>query len=222
MTTRNRRGLAALAAALGLLALPRGAAAQAKPVTAASESSGYVEAVANSTFGNVTSQAYGVEFGYRVWSEAQVYVEAGQVRNAATASLSAAAQSIANALTQLQPAAVSYSVKQPVTYFSGGLRFPLAAGGKAVPYVIAGFGIAQVKKDVTYTLASSDPVGQYVTLGDDLTGTDTSLLLNAGGGVMWMATQRLVVDFQFRVQHVFAEGEGMNIGRVGVGLGVKF
>ena len=47
-------------------------------------------------------------------------------------------------------------------------------------------------------------------------------LLNAGGGVMWMATQRLVVDFQFRVQHVFAEGEGMNIGRAGIGLGVRF
>ena len=219
MTTAHRQGLAAFAVALALLALPRGAAAQAMP---ASASSGYVEAVANSTFGNVTSQAYGVEFGYRVWSEAQIYVEAGQVRNAATASLSAAAQSIANALTQLQPAAVSYSVKQPVTYFSGGVRFPLGTGSKAVPYVIAGFGVAQVKKDVTFTLSSSDPVSQYVTLGDDLTGTDTSLLLNAGGGVMWMATQRLVVDFQFRVQHVFAEGEGMNIGRAGVGLGVRF
>jgi hypothetical protein len=65
-------------------------------------------------------------------------------------------------------------------------------------------------------------VSQYVTLGEDLTGTQNSPLLNVGAGVMWPAWQHLVVDFQFRVMRVFAEGEAMNIGRGGIGIGFRF
>ena len=224
MTTGQKRGLEALAVAcvvLGHASAARAQSTSAQPTSVAS-SDGYAEAVANSTFGHVTSQAYGGEFGYSVWRDAQVYVEVGQVRNAATASLSSDAQSIANALTQLQPSAVNYSVKQPYTYFTGGVRFQLNTATKLTPYVIAGFGIASVKKDVTYTLASNEPVTNYVTLGDDLSGTDTSPLMNVGGGVVWPAWQSLVVDFQFRYHRVFAEGEGMNVLRGGIGIGVKF
>ena len=32
----------------------------------------------------------------------------------------------------------------------------------------------------------------------------------------------MVIDFQFRVMRVFAEDEGMNIGRGGVGVGFRF
>lgn len=225
MTTRDGRRLAAFAAGCVLIVHASVAHAQTggtRTTTAPEPSKGYVEAVGNATFGNVTSQAYGAEFGYGVSRTAQVYVEAGQVRNAATSTLSNAAQSIAGALTQLQPSAVSYSVKQPYNYFSAGIRYILNTETAATPYVIAGFGAAQVKKDVSFTLASNEPVSNYVTLGEDLTGTHTSGLLNLGGGVVWAAWQRLTVDFQFRYHRVFAEDEGMNVLRLGVGIGVKF
>jgi opacity protein-like surface antigen len=222
MTIVQRHGAVAVAVTLILCAGAATASAQATPAQSAPASPGYVELVANSTFGNVTSQAYGGEFGYRVWNEAQLYVEGGVVRNAATSSLDTAAQTIATALGQLQPSAVSYSVKQPVGYFSAGLRFPLSTHAKVTPYVIAGFGLAKVKKDVAFQIASSEPITQYVTLGEDLTGSQNSPLLNVGAGVAWPVWQRMVIDFQFRVMRVFAEDEGMNIGRGGVGVGFRF
>jgi len=222
MTIVQKHGAVAVAVALMLCTGAARASAQATPAQSTSATSGYVELVANSTFGNVTSQAYGGEIGYRVWNEAQLYVEGGVVRNAATSSLSTAAQSIAGALAQLQPAAVTYSVKQPVTYFSAGIRFPLSTQAKVIPYVIAGFGLAKVKKDVSFEIASSEPITQYVTLGEDLSGSQNSPLLNVGVGAAWPVWQRMVIDFQFRVMRVFAEDEGMNIGRGGVGVGFRF
>ena len=47
---------------------------------------GYVEAVAQSAFGNVTSQSYGAEAGVTIFPNLQIFVEAGQTRNVATAS----------------------------------------------------------------------------------------------------------------------------------------
>src|SRR5262249_27725791 len=112
-------------------------------------------------------------------------------------------------------------VKEPVTYFSAGLRYPLATQGKFVPYALAGFGVGQVKKDVTYTISGGNP-NDYVTLGDDLSGTSTNSLLNIGAVVACAAYAQLTDDFQFRLMHVFTEGEAMNIGRAGVGVGVRF
>ena len=222
MTMVQKHGAVAVAVTLILCAGAATASAQAIPTQSTPPSAGYVELVANSTFGNVTSQAYGGEIGYRVWNEAQLYVEGGVVRNAATSSLDTAAQAIAAALGQLQPSAVTYSVKQPVSYFSAGIRFPLSTHAKVTPYVIAGFGLAKVKKDVAFQIASSEPITQYVTLGEDLTGSQNSPLLNVGAGVAWPVWQRMVIDFQFRVMRVFAEDEGMNIGRGGVGVGFRF
>lgn len=223
MTIGHRSRLAAFAAACVVLGQAATALAQtaAPPVTAPA-SRGYAEVVANSTFGNVTSQAYGGEFGYGVSQTTQVYVEVGQVRNAATATLSTKAQNIAAGLTQAQPSAVSYSVKQPYTYLSAGIRYILNTETALAPYAIAGFGFAQVKKDVTYTLASNEPATQYVTLGEDLTGTHNDALLNLGGGVVWAPWHSLVVDFQFRFHRVFESDEGMNVLRGGIGIGVKF
>ena len=222
MTIVQKHGAVAVAVTLILCAGAATVSAQATPAQSTPASAGYVELVANSTFGNVTSQAYGGEIGYRVWNEAQLYVEGGVVRNAATSSLDASAQTIAAALGQLQPSAVSYSVKQPVSYFSAGIRFPLSTHAKVTPYVIAGFGLAKVKKDVAFQIASSEPITQYVTLGEDLAGSQNSPLLNVGAGVVWPVWQRMVIDFQFRVMRVFAEDEGMNIGRGGVGVGFRF
>jgi len=214
MTIVKKHGAVAVAVTLILCAGAATASAQATPAQSTPAPPGYVELVANSTFGNVTSQAYGGEIGYRVWNEAQLYVEGGVVRNAATSSLDTAAQAIAAALGQLQPSAV--------TYFSAGIRLPLSTHAKVTPYVIAGFGLAKVKKDVAFQIASSEPITQYVTLGEDLTGSQNSPLLNVGAGVAWPVWQRMVIDFQFRVMRVFAEDEGMNIGRGGVGVGFRF
>jgi len=83
---------------------------------------GYVEGVAESAFGNVTSQSFGAEIGVTVRPDLQVFGSFGNVRDVATTEISSAAATVAGALAQLQPAAVSYSVKEPVMFFIGGVR----------------------------------------------------------------------------------------------------
>lgn len=187
---------------------------------------GYAEVVAQSAFGNVTSQSYSVELGLTVRPNLQVFVEGGQTRNVAPAQLGIDAQTIAGALSQTQ-ANVGFSTKEPATFAAGGVKYSMSvAGSKARPYVLAGFGMATVKRDVAFTVGGSDvtsTLSQYgVVLGTDLSGDFTKPMFIAGGGLAWPAWQPLVVDFQFRFGRIFAEDGGINVARAGIGIGVRF
>ena len=132
---------------------------------------GYVEAVAQSAFGNVTSQSYGGEIGVTIVPGVKVFLDAGHVRDASPSTLGASAGVIASALSQTQ-GSVTFQVKQPVTFVLVGVRygFPLATG-TLEPYLIGGGGVASVKRDVTFTVAGTDvtaTIAQYgVVLGTD-------------------------------------------------------
>ena len=209
---------------LGWLAL--GAAAQAQSPAPSVPSRGYVEAVAQSAFGNVTSQSFGGEFGVTVLPRVQVFVEAGQVRDAAPATFGANAQLVAGFLSQTQ-SNVAFRVKQPVTFGLAGARYALSAiPGKLEPYLLGGAGAARVQRDATFSIRGTNvtnDLSQFgVTLGTDLSGSETKPMVAAGGGVAWLAWERLVVDFQYRYGRVFASDNGFNMNRAGVGVGVRF
>src|SRR4030095_12781867 len=108
--------------------------------------------VGQSAFGNVTSQSYGVEAGGTVRPNLQIFGEFGNVRNVASAAISDAAQLIAGALSQVQPAAVSFTVKQPATFFGGGVRYLIPTESSVRPYVLGGYGVAKVKKEWGFRL----------------------------------------------------------------------
>jgi opacity protein-like surface antigen len=210
-----------------LASLTLGGVASAQSTTS-TPGTGYVEAVAQSAISNVTSQSFGGEFGITVVSNLQVYVEGGQVSNVATADISNSAQKIAGAISQTQ-SNVGYTVKQPVTFFVAGGKYLIPTGGKLLPYVMGGFGIAKVKQNVSFTVAGTDVTSslsqpQYgsITLGSDLSGDFTKPMLSLGGGVMWPVWQQLVLDIQYRYGRVFAADEGININRFGVGIGIRF
>jgi opacity protein-like surface antigen len=212
------------ACALAVLAIASPASAQTAP--AADTDRGYVEGVVQSAFGNVTSQSYGVELGVKVIPNVQVFAEAGMVRDVATSEIGAAAQAIAGFLSQTQ-ASVQFRVKQPVTFGAAGLKFVIPTASALRPYVMGGGGIAQVKQDVTFTVAGTDVTpnlaSQFgVQLGSDLSGTFTKPMIVAGAGVMWPAWQRLVVDVQYRYGRIFAEDNALTVSRAGVGVGLRF
>ena len=214
-----------VALAIGMLALSGVASAQT-PARASDTDHGYVEGVVQSAFGNVTSQSYGAELGFTVIPNVQVFVEAGMVRDAATASIGTAAQLMAGVVSQTQ-ANVAFRVKEPVTFGVAGLKFVVPTTGSIRPYVLGGGGMASVKQDVTFTVGGSDVTStlasQYgVQLGSDLSGTFTKPMVVAGAGAMWPAWQHLVVDIQFRFGRIFAEDGGINVSRAGVGVGVRF
>jgi opacity protein-like surface antigen len=193
---------------------------------AAEPSQGYVEGVLQSAFGNVTSQSYGAEAGLTIFTGVQVFVEAGRIRDVATRDLGVNAQTIAGALTLMQSNQVGYTVKEPVTFGVAGLKYLIPVRSKAEPYVMGGIGVARYTHDVRFLVGGTDVtanLAQYgVVLGSDLSGDFTKPMLTLGGGVAWPVWQQLIVDFQYRFGRIFADNQGINVSRAGVGVGVRF
>jgi len=222
MISGDKRMQISIAGILAWMALPCAAYAQAP---ASAPSKGYVEVVAQSEFGNVTSQSFGVEFGVTVLPQVQVFVDAGRINNVATDEISAGAATIAGYLSQTQ-ANVQHGVKQPVTFGMAGVKFNIPRAGSLTPYVMGGAGVANVKQDVTFSVGGTDVTGNLATygvaLGSDLSGTFTKPMVGVGVGVMWPALRRLVLDFQYRYGRIFADVQGINVNRGGLGIGVRF
>jgi opacity protein-like surface antigen len=192
----------------------------AQTPTAADESRGYIEAVAQSAFGNVTSQSFGGELGVTVVPGLQVFVDSGYVRDTTPSALSASAQIVANDISA-KAGGGSYQVKQPVTFGVVGIKYLLPVDqSRYSPYILVGGGVARVKKDTSFTVASGS-VSDYVTIGTDLAGSETKGMLSAGIGFDIALGRTFYVDLQYRFGRVFTTG-GLNINRAGVGLGVRF
>lgn len=209
-----------LATVVGALALSAPAFAQTPGASAAtSPQKGYAEVVAQSAFGNVTSQSFGGEVGFNLQPEVQVFVDAGIVRDAAPTSLGVDAQRIAVGIANVAGSS-DFHVKEPVTFGVVGVKYLVPTGNKYSPYVMAGGGFAQVKRDVTFTTSGGD-LTQFVTLGSDLSGTETKGMVSAGIGIQVPFGSALVVDLQYRYGRVFTS-DGLNINRAGIGVGIRF
>ena len=193
---------------------------------AADADHGYAEVVLQSAFGNVTSQSFGAEVGVTVMPNLQVFGEFGQVRDVATVGIGSAAQLIAGFLSQTQ-SNVAFNVKEPVMFGVAGVKYLVPTTGTIHPYVLGGAGMASVKQNVTFTVGGSDVTSALastygVQLGTDLSGSFTKPMMVIGGGAVWPAWQKMIVDVQFRFGRIFAEDGGINVSRAGIGLGVRF
>jgi opacity protein-like surface antigen len=186
----------------------------------ATDSKGYAEAVAQSAFGNVTSQSYGGEIGVAIRPGIDVFVDSGRVRDAAPASLSTNAEKIASGITAVAGNA-AFHVRQPVTFGVAGLKYSVpTSSGTFAPYVLGGGGVARVQRDVSFTTSAGD-VTQFVTLGSDLSGSETKAMVSVGAGVVVPLYKRLILDLQYRFGRIFTS-EGLNVNRAGAGIGVRF
>ena len=211
----------ALGPAAGLLILVATTTASAQTVAT---DRGYVEAVAQSAFGNVTSQSFGGEVGITVTATLQVFGSFGRIRDVATTEIGTSAQTIALALAQLQPGAVSYSVKEPVTFFVGGVRYRIPTTTMLKPYVLGGLGVASVTKDVKFQIGGSDAtssLSQFVTLGSDVGGDESKVMFALGGGIVWPAWRQLIVDLQYQFGRISTDTP-ITVNRAGIGVGVRF
>lgn len=230
-STRASRVSLALVLAAAFLGGTANAQTAAALPSSAEPARGYVEVVAQSAFGNVTSQSYGAEVGATVWKATglQVFGEFGQIRNVATSDLGVNAAVIAGFLSQVQ-SNVSFSVKEPVSFFAAGVKYPIVIpGSKIQPYVLGGFGSAKVTKQVAFTVGGSDVTSNLsqfgVVLGSDLSGEFSKAMLTLGGGAVWPIWHQVIADFQFRFSRIGAEdetAEAISVGRAGIGIGVRF
>jgi len=190
--------------------------------SAAAPSYGYAEVIAQSAFGNVTSQSYGAEVGFNANSNLQVFGEFGRVANAATSDLGVSAQKIVTALGS----GFTVTSKEPITFGLVGVRYLMASSSPLKPYVLAGGGIAKVKNDVVFSNGGTDVTANLaqfgVVLGTDLSGSETKPMLSLGAGAVWLVGGHFMVDLQYRFGRVFASDAGITVHRAGVGIGVRF
>jgi opacity protein-like surface antigen len=213
-----------LAVATGMLTVATAVNAQTPPSAAAQPDRGYVEAVAESAFGNVTSQSFGAEVGVTVRPDLQVFGSVGKIRDVATTEIGTSAQTIALALATLQTGAVSYSVKEPVTFFVGGVRYRIPSTMMLKPYILGGLGVATVSKNVQFLIGgvdASSTLAQFVAIGTDVSGEETKLMFTLGGGVVWPAWRQLVVDLRYQYGRISTD-TAITVNRAGIGVGVRF
>jgi opacity protein-like surface antigen len=220
MTSRTRRMRVAIATAVVSIASASAARAQAPAGAPAAPTRGYIEAVAQSAFGNVTSQSFGGEAGVNVTPEVQIFLDAGLIRDAAPSTLGSNAQKIAAGVSAVAGGA-DFHVKEPVTFGVAGVKYVFPATSRAAPYILGGAGIAQAKKDVTIT-PSTGTLNQFVTLGSDLSGNETKPMISLGVGVGVPLGRVVILDLQYRYGRIFTSGDGLNVNRAGIGVGVRF
>jgi opacity protein-like surface antigen len=190
----------------------------------------YVEIHAGPTLGHKSDKFVGAEAGLRLVEGLDVFVEGGHMGNVGTSTLDDRAAIIAGGLSSLLGANVSVSSTAFVAnYFNAGVRYHLSMVPMAHPYVLLGAGVASVKTEVTFAV-NGTPVdlAPLVTLGGDLSGTNTKTMIIAGGGVNVPFMQRFFADLGYRYGHILAKtsavatDKGIKTQRVVLGVGVRF
>lgn len=189
----------------------------------AAPSKGYIEGIAQSAFGNVTSQSFGVEGGVSMTDTVQIFAEAGMIRDTAPDTIGPAAQKIAVALGS----GSAYSVAQPIGFGLIGLRYNIPMEGRALhPYISVGGGLASVKRDVAFTVNGTDVTDTLdtygVVLGSDLAGTQRKLMISGGVGLVYNITRTILFDANYRFGRIQTDGTSTNVNRVGGGIGFRF
>lgn len=189
-----------------------------------------VQVTAGPTFGHVFDVSFGVELDYRVGTEWEFFLEAGRMRNVATSALDTAAETIVVAL----PGA-SASLGQVSNYVDVGVKYLLVPfGGGYQPYVGLGFGGAQIRKDVTFTVGGTELTEEEllirygVQLGNDLAGRSNRPLFVVLAGASRDFGGKAFFDLSYRYGAIFAnkdfiENDTMtNTNRVQIGIGIRF
>jgi opacity protein-like surface antigen len=210
-----------VASLVGMMALSGAAYAQS-----ANDATGFIEGVAQSAFGNVTSQSFGLEGGIAIAPKIDIVVDLGMVRDSSPTSLGTVAQVVAAGLSNVQSAAVSYSVKQPIGFGMLGVRYTIPRSDKLHPYVEATGGMARLKRDVRFTIGGTDVtdnLSKYnAVLGSDLAGTQTKLMFGGGVGVVYDITPSFMFDAGYRFNRIASDPEATTVNRIGAGIGYRF
>jgi opacity protein-like surface antigen len=175
------------------------------------------------TLGHQSSGFVGGDFGYRLTPGLDVVAEVSHMSNVGTSDLDNRATIIANALGGTASSAFK------VTEFSAGVRYRIPLASRLQPYVLAEFGVANVKTEVAFTVNGQviDPGANGVQLGADLSGTLNKPIFVIGFGVNMPFKGRYFADLGYRFGEIFASDAfetdtGIPTQRIILGVGVRF
>jgi opacity protein-like surface antigen len=189
-----------------------------------------VQGTVGATFGHVFDVSFGVELDYRAGTEWEFFLEAGRMRNVASSRLDAATRTIVDNL-----AGAEASVGQVSNFIDIGVKYLLVpVGGGYQPYVGVGFGGAQIRKDVTFSVGGTEVTEEQLLtrygeqLGNDLAGRSNRPMFVALAGISRDFAGKGFLDVSYRYGAIFAnkdfiEGDTItNTSRVQIGVGIRF
>jgi opacity protein-like surface antigen len=206
---------------VGLLAVAGRSEAQPP---AGDESRFYAGLTLGATFGHKSSGSVGVEAGGLISGPIGIFLEGGRMMNVGTEDLDARALRIANAV------GATASASYKVNYFAVGVRVAPDFALRARPYVVLGFGLAQVRAETALAVNGTTvpPENLGVQFGSDLNGSEKKGYFTIGGGVMYPLMTRFFVDGSYRYGRIGAKTDviendkGINTNRLQIVIGAKF
>jgi hypothetical protein len=181
----------------------------------------FADVNAAATLGHKSDSAFGGEFGMLLTPGFDVIAEGGHMGNVGTSDLDDRAQLIASAI-----GATVGATAEKVNFFDAGFRYRVPINSnKWTPWVALGFGVADVKSEVAFSV-NPDEAG--VQLGPDLSGSVMKALLMFGlGGDVYFA-KRYFAGLSYRYGHIFPrsgiieDDVAIKTQRVQGGVGIRF
>ena len=199
--------------------------AHAQPPASAPEPRLSIQFDGGPTLGHKSAGFVSGEFGWRLTNKLDVFIEAGHMSNVGMSALETNATTIANFL-----GATVGSTGITVNHFDVGIKFHMSPPSPKVhPYVILGAGGAKATTEVTFTVngAVIDP-SDRVTLGGDLSGSNTKAIVMFGGGIEFPFARNYFADFGYRFGGILSKVSDIEnditikTQRIMLGAGVRF
>ena len=142
-------------------------------------------------------------------------------------------------LANTQGLGVTATGSLPATYGMGGIRIELPMGGRVMPYVLGGIGMARLKPTAQLAYATGFlPDGSTPSVGTDITTSlaaagsfttpspSNSLMTTLGGGVQIPLAPHWAVDAGYRYSRIAADtalsAPAMNTNGITFGFGYRF
>jgi len=167
----------------------------------------------------------GVEAGFRVRRNLDIIGEGAWVQNAVTADRSDSLRPLVEFLEITQGTSAAASVEAPTRMGAAGLRWVFERDGALRPYVLATAGRASVEHKTSFTVGGTDvtaTIASYgITLGSDLSGSETAWTYGGGAGVLYVAN-RWYMDAGVRLTSIQLERASTNIWRAALGVGLRY
>jgi hypothetical protein len=209
---------------LALLALGVTAPVAAQTTGGSDPSVWYGEINGGATVVEKAGGAIGGEVGRR-WRGLDVLAEGVWMSNASDRQQREGITLLKLFLEETQSGAVEASIKVPVFYVGGGVRYVMHRGERYQPYGIVTFGLASSNRNSTFTVGGTDvtdTLGDYgIALGEDLSGTVNSAAGSGGVGVL-IGSGQWYLDVGARMFNMGGGVSRVNGGRLVVGAGYRY
>jgi len=166
----------------------------------------------------------GIELGVRVRRNLDIFGEGVWVQNAATADRTASMRPLVEFLEITQRTSATGSVEAPTRMGAAGLRWVFERDGALRPYILATAGRASVEHKATFTVGGTDvtsAIATYgITLGTDLSGSETAWTYGGGAGVLYVGN-RWYMDTGIRYTNIQLDAP-TNVWRATLGVGFRY